>query len=322
MRHLHLVIAGLQPGWAAHHTPALQALLARGTKRAGEFAGSPNQHLAHLFSPAGGSALALAPVRMAHDLPRTCSPGWLCADPVHLKLMRDHILLGDAHSFELGMDEAVDLVAGLNRHFAGQAEFIVAAPERWYARLAPTLCRAAPPLDALIARPVEARAEPTEAARDLARLSNEIQMLLHDHPVNLARAARDAEPINGVWFWGGGVTTTIAAPADLLLGDSPMTEAFAAAANIRHASLSCAGQALQNEAGRIMVVVDDLHAPARYGMLNDWRQCLDRHEALVFQPALAGLQRGHIGELAIDVLGEPGYGRTLSRWDAWKVWRG
>jgi hypothetical protein len=41
---------------------------------------------------------------------------------------------------------------------------------------------------------------------------NEIQMLLHDHPVNQAREARGERAINGLWCWGGG--KLLATPID------------------------------------------------------------------------------------------------------------
>ena len=36
-------------------------------------------------------------------------------------------------------------------------------------------------------------------------------MLLHDHPVNIAREARGCLPVTGVWFWGGGTADAIGA---------------------------------------------------------------------------------------------------------------
>lgn len=49
----------------------------------------------------------------------------------------------------------------------------------------------------------DAGASPT--ARTLLRLLSEAQMLFHDHPVNAARAARGALPVNGLWISGAGV---------------------------------------------------------------------------------------------------------------------
>ena len=35
-------------------------------------------------------------------------------------------------------------------------------------------------------------------------LLNEVQVLLHQHPLNAARQTRGLPPVNSVWFWGAG----------------------------------------------------------------------------------------------------------------------
>jgi hypothetical protein len=42
-----------------------------------------------------------------------------------------------------------------------------------------------------------------DSLREWRRLLNEIQMVWHDHPVNLARAERGEMPINSLWLFGG-----------------------------------------------------------------------------------------------------------------------
>ena len=42
-----------------------------------------------------------------------------------------------------------------------------------------------------------------DSLREWRRLLNEIQMVWHDHPVNLARAERGDVPINSLWLYGG-----------------------------------------------------------------------------------------------------------------------
>jgi hypothetical protein len=66
-------------------------------------------------------------------------------------------------------------------------------------------------LDLQMSTPDSAAASPLEQAmpqgRDapaLRRLMTELQMLLHEHPVNVARARRGLPEINAVWFHGGG----------------------------------------------------------------------------------------------------------------------
>jgi hypothetical protein len=42
-----------------------------------------------------------------------------------------------------------------------------------------------------------------DSLREWRRLLNEIQMVWHEHPVNLARAERGEVPINSLWLFGG-----------------------------------------------------------------------------------------------------------------------
>lgn len=66
-------------------------------------------------------------------------------------------------------------------------------------------------LDVQTATPETAAATPLEqampqgrAAPELRRLLTELQMLLHEHPVNVARVRRGLPEINAVWFYGAG----------------------------------------------------------------------------------------------------------------------
>lgn len=326
MRHLHLIIAGLQPEHVQADTalpdavPALKALLTRGRRQAGLLPRSPAQRLARFSAPGQGD-IALAPLRMAYDGLTPKGDAWLCADPVHLRLMRDHILLGDAYAFELNASEASSLVAGLNEHFRARIEFVAAAPERWYARFTTPLNVLQAPLDAHLGCPVETRSATTGTARELARLVNEVQMFLHQHPVNAEREARGVDPINGVWFWGDGTPAQPTLPARILFGESPLAAAVAAATGIRFAPLDALAEQSVDTRDRALAFIDSLHAPACYGQLQHWQQRLQELEAVVFQPVLAGLRRGRLDAVDIEVLGPAGYGLRLTRWDSWKIWR-
>ena len=144
---------------------------------------------------------------------------WLRADPVHLRLVRDQLVLADSTVFEISRGEAEALVETLNRHFAGELLFYPMHPERWYARPAHWPANLQAHLLPGIAGRIDFETTPLAAARGsgitahlptgpaAARfqvLMNEAQMLLHEHPVNLEREARGALPVNSVWFWGGG----------------------------------------------------------------------------------------------------------------------
>jgi hypothetical protein len=52
----------------------------------------------------------------------------------------------------------------------------------------------------------------------LRRLSAEIEMWLHEHPVSEARRRRGQAPVTGLWFWGGGPVPDAAKPAATSVG--------------------------------------------------------------------------------------------------------
>jgi len=206
MKSVHLVIPDLflPKDFAAEASrgvsvPALEKLLGRGHGELLEPAPLENLLCESFGVPCAADA-PIAPISAAFDgLAAGC---WLRADPVNLNLQRDRLLLAGV---QVSSDEATALCASLNVHFAGQGmEFFAPHPQRWYVRLDTLPQMRTTPFSQVIGGDVR-RVLPSGA--DAARwhqLFNEIQMLLHAHPLNEAREARSELPINSVWFWGGG----------------------------------------------------------------------------------------------------------------------
>ncbi len=146
----------------------------------------------------------LAPIRLA-ALGR--DPGdayWLAADPVSLVVGRDEVRLGSVVG-DLAPADADALIATLNAHFAADGlAFVAPRPDAFFVRLPapprlvthPPAAAAGQPLRALLPEGVDAPA--------WRRWQSEIQMLLHEHPVNLAREREGRAPANSLWFSGGG----------------------------------------------------------------------------------------------------------------------
>jgi hypothetical protein len=58
--------------------------------------------------------------------------------------------------------------------------------------------------EAAVTSPLEQAMPQGRDARELRRLMTELQMLLHEHPVNVARLRRGVPEVNAVWFHGAG----------------------------------------------------------------------------------------------------------------------
>jgi hypothetical protein len=136
----------------------------------------------------------------------------LRADPVHLAADRDRGLIVQTID-DLATDDAEALVRMLDRHFAGDdLRFEAVRPDAWFARRRQPASIATTPPDAAQGRNPMASMPSGPDSGAWKRWQNEIEMMLYDHPVNRAREARGALPVNAVWFSGGGRLVDVAMP--------------------------------------------------------------------------------------------------------------
>ncbi len=150
----------------------------------------------------------------------------LRADPVHLVADRDRIALVQTID-DLSPEDANVLGQMLDRHFASDdLRFEAVRPDAWFARRSQPANIATTPPDAVRGRNVLASMPSGADGGVWKRWQNEIEMMMHDHPVNVAREARGALAVSGIWFSGGGrmadvrsLPPTIVAAPPTRLGD-------------------------------------------------------------------------------------------------------
>ena len=146
----------------------------------------------------------LAPVRLAA---LGIDPGtafWLAADPVTLVAGRDDVRLTGVVD-DLGANDTATLIAMLNAHFAADGiEFVAARPDAWFVRAPAPVALRTRPVAAVAGRMLRDLLPTGPDAGTWRRWQNEIQMLLHEHPVNNAREAEGKPPANSVWLYEGG----------------------------------------------------------------------------------------------------------------------
>jgi len=145
---------------------------------------------------------------------------WACAAPVHLVAALDHLRLAEPAPLPLEAQESRDLVADLNERLAGRGFTLHDSAGSWLCECPAGLDCAAPEPAVAIGRNLR---EMMPSGRDAARVIawvNELQMVLHEHPLNSRRAARGQPRVNSVWLWGFGVAGTPGGtPRDVLLTD-------------------------------------------------------------------------------------------------------
>lgn len=130
---------------------------------------------------------------------------WLRADPVHLVMQRDAFSLGEPMPIVLSPAEAETILNTFNAHFAQDGlQFLQGQSGQWYIHTAqkPAIKTVLPSV--AVHQNVHQHMPSGPDAAKWRGFVNEIQMLLHSHPVNAQRELRKDLVINSIWFSGGG----------------------------------------------------------------------------------------------------------------------
>lgn len=252
---------------------------------------------------------------------------WLRADPVHLSIEQDRLVLQDAQFLNLSGAEAHALSETLNTHFAADGiEFFVAEPYRWYMRVSYSANTSTTPLDQVRGCDIHPHLPRGDAAMLWHRHYNEIQMLLHSHPVNQAREQRGALPVNSVWGWGEGELPAEAAAAySALVGEDPILKGLAQLTKTPQHELPASAHswlASKPSEGEHLILLDALKRPWAYRSGPQWYAALAELEAAWFAPLAAALSHGLIQSLKISALTAEQYHRyTIGKRMLWRFWR-
>lgn len=156
---------------------------------------------------------------------------WLRADPVHLVLQRDCFSLGESVPLLVKAEHAQQMLVSLNQHFHQDGlAFLMGNSGAWYLRVAqaPQIQTTLPTV--AIGKNIHQFMPRGVASARWLSILNEVQMLLHEHPANLARESIGEVAVNSVWLSGGGVlplSVNAQSDASLLVADSAFYQGLA-----------------------------------------------------------------------------------------------
>jgi hypothetical protein len=330
--HLALVIPGLcgpsldTPATGYFPTPltALERLLSRARLVEQPVSDLESTLGAFFRSPGGDSnQLAVAPLTWLADTGEQTTGFIMRADPVHLRADQDCLRLFDSTTFELNAQEARDLVATFNDYYSRQGwQLHAPLPQRWYLSVSdiPELATVVPMN--LAGRDIsDGLPRGKDAATWLAFL-NEVQMLFHEHPVNLAREQRGEPAVNSIWPWGGGylpgqISTTVSG----VVADHPQLRGLAQLGGVpcRDIPGNAMGLMVESQRGLQLVWLDALERPWRYSEVEAWCEGIRQLEQTWFKPLLDLLMQGRINRLDIYPVGDRRY--QISRRCLRRFWK-
>jgi hypothetical protein len=130
---------------------------------------------------------------------------WGLLTPAHWRVGSDGVHMADPDTLALSASDSRTLFAAVQPLFADEGYALAwGSALRWYAAHASLQGLATASLDRVIGRNMDAWLPRQPEAKALRRLQNEVQMLLHDHPLNEQREAAGALPVNSFWLSGCG----------------------------------------------------------------------------------------------------------------------
>ena len=329
-KHLTLLAADLlpPPGFALPvDTPVLDALL----RRSRVLVGPPQaleEALLHAFGldPSANIVAPLTKLAEVDTLGGTQldtlggttggarrEQAWLRADPVHLAISRDNAQLFDSHVVNPTVDEMASIGATLNQHFERDSIVVIFPdPARGYIATDANNVPQSTPLWKMGGANVFDNLPVSKTRTNWRAISNEMQMLLHDHPVNVRRAEAGTPAINALWIWGGGTLTQAVAANNASLEPPVFTNVVARLVLAR--GLGIAYQlpvvtlppALDVAAlgERSLVVLHTATREVRAQSRQTWPNAVAASERDWIAPAVAAFDAGQLDRLTILLPGE------------------
>ncbi|MDP2072310.1 hypothetical protein [Methylotenera sp.] len=236
---------------------------------------------------------------------------WLRADSVHLALQRDCFSLAEPGPLFVAREHAELLIVSLNQHFAQDGlAFFIGKSGAWYLRCDKTpQIKTSLPSVAIDKNIHQFLPTGDEYSKWLAVL-NEVQMLLHEHPVNEARESAGEVAANSVWLSGGGAMPQLNAlhhDMDLILANTVFYQGLAKLAKTPYKTLPAnLDEVLQSTAQHVR-----LHLPQINNLDEVW-----------FRPLFAALKSKKIKRITLNLgFYEKSLTIDISPIDTYKFWR-
>lgn len=173
--------------------------------------------LSHFIEQTENIPFPYAFSRLAYENPAFFDPKiqqtWLCADPVHIQINHDQLILVDKTYLDLTYEESLSIQTALNTFLKPDGiQFFMTDPAHWYLTIENKTYLAGletTPLQHVVGRHIESFLPTGAHAQYWRKLFNEIQMFLFNLPLNEQREANGKLPINSLWFWGQSESTSL-----------------------------------------------------------------------------------------------------------------
>jgi len=268
--------------------------------------------------------LPVAAVTRVLDMGVVDNGWWLRADPVHLSLERDSLVLANASRLDVTPEEAGRLVAEIMEVFKADGWVLKAPrPDRWYLKPVQTQKITTTPLSEVVGRDIHPYLPQGQDGKAWHTTLNEIQILLHTATANVEREQNGKLPINSLWFWGGGTLPRIKPVSwTQVWSAEPLSLALARLSGTHSENPPSGFEAWMQQAtkaGDHLVVLHEVQDAVLSDDPQEWKAAMEGIDRAWMSPLLATLKKGGLGSAAL--LTDAGLGFSITPRLARRWWR-
>lgn len=226
----------------------------------------------------------------------------LRCDPACFQADMDRVVLMGHGALGLSMEDVEQLVTIINDHVQQDGWQIEAlSPDCWYVKGAKQAKVFTTPPLAVLGQDIKDNLPTGPDGSYWRSLMNESQMLLHELPLNLERQAKGLLPVNGLWFWGGGILpTNTTCQYDAVYGEDPLLAGLAQHAGCVFERTEKVWPGIQQgQDGQLLLVIEDLQLPLASQDLFYWLDGVKQFEQAIIQPLLNMLKTGQLSQVTL-----------------------
>jgi hypothetical protein len=236
---------------------------------------------------------------------------------IHLKADMHNALVIPLESNSVNQDDSSLILEDLQDFFSEDCELKPLHNGLWLMRLKhcePSDCY--PHYLSVIGRKANQFIEQSKQALPWYKLMNEMQMFMHQHPVNQNRLTTGLLPINSLWFWGAGEKPKFDENKTAWFCDDEELIRFAEGSNIRRLPLD---RLTQMKSGENSVVIDlSLLEALKSSSGDDLQAKLELLEKDIFKPAMTFFRSSR---LSLQLRAAHHFDLTMTPFSKYKIWR-
>ncbi len=242
---------------------------------------------------------------------------YLLCRTIHLKADMHNALVIPLDNNNVNEDDSSLVLEDLQTFFSEDCELKPLENGLWLMRLKncePSDCY--PHYLSVIGRKANQFIEQSKQALPWYKLMNEMQMFMHQHPINQNRLTTGLLPINSLWFWGAGEKPKFDDNKAQWFCDDEELIRFADSSNIRHHSLD---QLTQTKSRENSVVIDlSLLEALKTSSSDNLQAKLEILEETVFKPAMILFRSSHA---SLQLKAAHHFDLTMTPFSKYKIWR-